>query len=171
MKKIIYTIIVIFIGFEYVNAQNNAVITVFINQDNTKIPIYTSPQCDKESYSIFQDSIFEHFFWIEIIGESALTFEVKIGSASQDNSPIINGWIEKKYCGVFLSSGRNIKIFETVNENSPYEQFVLENDILANVVNICLDGRGFIKVIFRIKDRYYEGWVKDYCGSIYNSCN
>jgi len=163
--------LIIFVSSSFIYAQDDTRVEVFISQSNCKIPIYTSPLCDNESYSIFQDSIFEHFYWVEIIGESVLAFEVKIGSASQYNSPIISGWIEKKYCGVFLKSNRETKLFDNPNTNSSYKQIVLKDDIMAIVIDAYLDGNGFIKVLFREGNVYYEGWTINYCGNIYNSCN
>lgn len=152
-------------------AQDDIKVNVFISQCNCKIPIYTSPLCDTEIYSLFQDSVFEHFYWVEIIGKSVLAYEVNIGSASQYNSPIISGWIEKKYCAVFLKSNRAIKLFDNPNAKSPHKQIALKNDIMAIVIDAYLDGNGFIKVLFRDGNVYSEGWVVNYCGNIYNSCN
>ncbi len=152
-------------------SQNNKEINVFINKFNEKIPIYSSALCYHEIYSVFQDSIFEHFYSLKIINESLYTFEVEISSASQSNSPIIKGWIEKKYCGVYLKSYKNVKLYNEPDFDSAFIKVKLNYDIIANVISIDKINSKFIKVAFFLDNKYYEGWTIDYCDNIYDSCN
>ena len=169
MKRLFYFLI--FLNATNLISQNNNEINVFINIFNEKIPIYSSALCDKEIFSVFQDSIFEHFYSIKIINESIYAFEVQIFSASQSNSPIVKGWIEKKYCGVYINSYKNVKLYDKPDYNSDFLYIKLDYDIIAHVISIDNLKTKFIKVGFYIDNKYYEGWTLDYCDNIYDSCN
>lgn len=169
MKRLFYCLI--FFNATYLIAQNNNEVNAFINKFNEKIPIYSSSLCYNEIYSVFQDSIFEHFYSLKIINESTYTFEAEIYSASQSTSSMINGWIEKKYCSVYLKSYKNVKLYNEPNNDSEFVNVKLNYDMMANVIDIDNINSKFIKVAFFLDNRYYEGWTLDYCDNIYDSCN
>ncbi len=87
-------------------SQNDILPYAFVNQSNIKITLYSTSLCIEEKNSFFQDTIFENYFSLELMKESLSAFEVKVNSVSQFNSPTITGWIEKKYCSVFLSRNK-----------------------------------------------------------------
>lgn len=147
---------------------------VFINEFNSEIPIYSDSIGNLKVHSIFQDSIFEHFYEVDIRKESALRYEVHLFCVSQDNSPQVEGWVDKKFCSVYLSPTRYgiIKLYDLPNITSSYIE--LDNiyiTISATVISTSKQKDKFIKVAFIYAGKCYEGWVDKYCPTIYNSCS
>ena len=168
MKKLLYYS---FMAFPFLAVSQNDILPyAFVNQSNIKVSLYSTSLCIEEKNSFFQDTIFENYFSLELMKESLSAFEVKVNSVSQFNSPTITGWIEKKYCSVFLSKNKKIKLFSQPSPESSFELIEFEDDMMVNVVNISPFKDKFIKIVFIKDDEYFTGWVIDYCGNIYNSC-
>ena len=158
MRKNILIISFIFL-FCRINATNKIIAEGFIVTNNTEIPIYTDSLTNEIKYVIFQDTIFEHFYELNIYEESSLRYKVEIQCVSQYNSPYIEGWIDKKNCGVFILFRRENKLFNAPNKDASYILIDNQDEVKATLISVFGE---YIKVGFYLDKKYYEGWVKDY---------
>lgn len=139
---------------------------MFIRIDNIPIRIYEDSTMKKVKYTIMSDSLFENYYSVFVIKKSSLMFLSNIKSCSSYNSPTINGWIEKKYCGVYICRNKQ-KLFRNPNEKSEYIILSFVYDKPVTVIDIF---HGWYKISFIKSGVNYVGWVNDYCPNIYNSC-
>jgi hypothetical protein len=173
MKKIIVAIVCI-LSFRPFFAQEET--RVFIYEFNTEIPIFLNPVTNEQAFTLFQDTVYALYNILNIIEESVLRFRVSINLVGMDFSPTDEGWIDKKYCNVFVrtSQFQPLKIYSEASEDSSFFELRFdesEGDTVATVIGICKENRNFIKVMFLYKEQYYDGWInKQYCNTIYNSC-
>lgn len=168
MRRFILLISIIFI-FNFVFAGEEITSHAFIAQNNIEIPLYSDPLNNKVDYLIFQDSVFEHFYELRIYEETSLRFKVNVICVSQYNSLSIDGWIDKKFCGVYILSNRKNKLYDSPLKDSNFTKINNEEDILAIVIGIDKD---FIKIAFTLDGKYNEGWMEKYkyCDNVYGSC-
>ncbi len=144
----------------------------FIPHDNKIIPLYENASCKKALYTIFQDSIFERWYEMEILESSNLAYKVKLYSVTLFNSPIIEGWIEKKNCGVYLDEGRTIKLYSLPTNDATFMPIQLSKMTTAIVFDVHFENKFlFVKFVDEKTNILYEGWVEHYCDSLYDSCN
>lgn len=159
------------ISFSQSFAQNDK-LDVFLKDNNISVNLYSDPTGRNISNTIMNDSLYEYYFAFTILENSPLMFYVEVKSCSQQNSPTIYGWVEKKYCGVYVryyntESDAHIRLYEEPDSRKKYQKL---NISLQSPV-IVVDTRDkWVKVLFLYDGIYYEGWIDKYCSSIYNSC-
>jgi hypothetical protein len=172
MKKIIVTIVCI-LSFHPLFAQEET--RVFIYEFNTEIPVFLNPVTNEQAFTLFQNTVYDLYYTLGIIEESVLRFKVSINLIYKDLSPTIEGWIDKKYCNVFVrtSQFQPLKIYSEASEDSLFQELRFDEfeDIIVTVIGICKEDRNFKKVMFLHKEQYYEGWINRCCDTIYNACS
>ena len=101
-KKVLYGILLFFV---VVNIQAQKRDHSFcLTSNNVIIPIYKNRISYKPFGTIMNDTISDLYPIITPIKQSSSRFYAKIeyGTLSLEDIPYIYGWIEKKYCGVYM---------------------------------------------------------------------
>ncbi len=141
----------------------------FINVENVPVHLYSDRLSERVIHTIMNDSIFEHWYVVEIFQESSLRYEVDV-QCLQYNSPKIHGWIDKKYCSVYLAKIQTpLLLYSSPDEKSKYISISLTQEICAMVCHV--EKNGFIFVEFQYGSNNYYGWINEYCSSPINNCN
>ena len=165
-----FILIVCFIGLIILKSysQTNS-IQAFVNVDNVPVSLYSDRLSENVVHTIMNDSIFEHWYVVEILQESSLRYEVNV-MCLQYNTPKIHGWIDKKYCSVYLGNNAEYLLLRNApNIDAEYAKVSVDYRIRAVLCHI--EENGFIFVEFQKNNKYYSGWIKDYCPSPIDSCN
>lgn len=165
-----FILIICFIGLTILKSysQTNSV-QAFVNVDNVPVSLFSDRLSENVVHTIMNDSIFEHWYVMEILQESSLRYEVNV-TCLQYNTPKIHGWIDKKYCSVYVGNNAEfLLLYDDPNADAEYVRVSVDYSIKAA---LCHTGEnGFIFVEFQKDNIYYSGWIKDYCSSPIDSCN
>ena len=145
----------------------------FISVDNVSIPLYEDTSCHISIATIFQDSVTENYYRVDITDENNNRFKVRIGSDWSNSDFQIIAWIDKKYVAVCnwpsWSLNRCVYLFAKPDKTSP-KQVIHSYDITdwhSPVVSVSGD---WYKIIVPTKNGQKEGWTLNYCPNIYGSC-
>ncbi len=171
MKQFLMLLFVL-INFHVVLSQNNSF--CFVYKMNEKIPIYNSSEDSITSYFLYQDSLKENYYSLQILDKTGDRFLVNV---FEYNVLKCNGWIEKKYCCVWcwLMSSQSIYLFSESNSESTCvelfdNELIKQNDgIVANILDYD-NGSFWVKLLVKTRTTTYIGWTLNYCNSIYGSC-
>lgn len=149
-------------------SQTNS-IQAFINVDNAPVSLYSDRLSENIVHTIMNDSIFEHWYVVEILQESPLRYEVNV-KCLQYNTPKIHGWIDKKFCSVYVGNNAEfLLLYNAPNIDTEYIRVSVDCSIMATLCHT--EENGFIFVEFQKDNKYYSGWIKDYCPSPIDSCD
>ena len=171
MKQFLMSLFIL-INFHIVLSQNNSF--CFVYKMNEKIPIYNSSEDSIPSYFLYQDSLKENYYSLQILDKIDDRFLVNV---FEYNDLKCNGWIEKKYCCVWcwLMSSNNIYLFLEPNIYSShieiFEDDLMQNQdgIVANIIDFDKKSK-WVKILLTVKEKTYIGWTLNYCNNIYGSC-
>lgn len=170
-KKVLYGILLFFV---VVNIQAQKRDHSFcLTSNNVIIPIYKNRISYKPFGTIMNDTISDLYPIITPIKQSSSRFYAKIeyGTLSLEDIPYIYGWIEKKYCGVYMCLLHEMKnyalLYKKPNEMSACIQLT---EVPFSPV-IVLDYKGeWLKVKFSLNGIQYVGWTKDYGENFFCPC-
>lgn len=144
----------------------------FIKYFNECVNIYQAPTGREVTGCIFQDSINEtNYYEVRLLEKSSLRFKVWM-QAYETVEPIV-GWIDKECIAVHPDILDDNQGYYVVLYNSPdkFPRKVYLKDKFDEVLTVIdYDGQ-WLKVVFAVNTKLHEGWVKDFCPNIYNSCN
>ena len=142
-------------------------IEIFIKSEshNKQINIYNNELSEMVIHTIMEDTVFDIAYDLFIYEDSPMRF--KVGISFLNTKPFLIGWIDKKYCGVYL------RIYEEDHDiirlyNAPSEQSICEEHVLGTgyhevwVIGADIKS-GFLNVAFKEEDRLCTGWTKQYC--------
>ena len=144
----------------------------FIKYFNECINIYQAPTGREVTGSIFQDSINEtNYYEVRLLEKSSLRFKVRM-QAYDTVEPIV-GWIDKECVAVhpdILDDNQGCYVvFYNFPNKAPRKVYLKGKfDVVLTVVDY--EGQ-WLKVVFTVNGELHEGWVKDFCPNIYNSCS
>lgn len=165
----------------------------YLEFDAKKIPVYERPFALKTSAETPVDTISqnldndEEWYDFTILESSGLRFRIRyrlsddcmLGQRS-DSKPLKEGWIDKKYMRVRFSGKRNDKnadcfdfrLYASPDDEKPenvftFYQFEKES---VDLPILEIGENGWLKVMFFLRGKYYEGWTRDYCNLFYTTC-
>lgn len=168
MKKLfLLSAMVCALGMMTANAQ-------FIGVDNVVVPLYEDDSSTLPIATIYQDSLLENWYGVEIIGESKNRFKVVIGSDWSVSDFELKVWIDKKNVAVcnwptMPSEGESLYLFAKPDKNSKRQ--VIHADEILDWKSPVTSVKGiWYKIIVKTKTGRKEGWTKNYCPTIYGSC-
>ena len=142
---------------------------VFIKYFNECVNVYQDPLGREVKCQVFQDSINEtNYYKVELLEKSPLRFKVQM--QAYDSSPVITGWLDKECIAVYprFLHNSDIVLFKEPGNNPT--SISLKDE--SNPIFTVLDYQDkWFKVMFKIKDDIYIGWIDRYCPIIYNSCS
>ena len=171
--KNIFVILSLFVSCLSVSyAQNNNY--CFVYNMNEYIPLYQNSDDSIASSSLYQDTLKENYYSLQIIDNENNRFQVNV--IGENNANTI-GWIDKEYCYVWcwFMSSNSIYLFPEPNMVNSYTE-ISEDDMSSNrggyVANIIeFDNKSnWIKISLTTKTSVYTGWTLNYCNNIYGSC-
>ena len=171
--KNIFVILSLFVSCLSVSyAQNNNY--CFVYNMNEYIPLYQNSDDSIASSSLYQDTLKENYYSLQIIDCKKDRFKVRIIDENDINT---TGWIDKEYCFVWcwLMSSNSIYLFPEPDMVNSYTE-ISEDDMSCNrggyVANIIeFDNKSnWIKISLTTKTSAYTGWTLNYCNNIYGSC-
>lgn len=185
MKRIIIIFIIV-ANCHILSAQENLVV-FFTDAVTDSIPIYCN-DTDMEIYTkIKEDLQKENWHDVELLDISNSRYRVRIIPINETNTLPIEGWLDKRQCGVWLwgkNGGLNLWTFclyDTLGQLEPsikvtdnyidgFEKYT-NNKAVPVLDYIFYRGVYWIKTeVFKDKKRIV-GWTTDYCPNIYGSCN
>lgn len=146
----------------------------FLYNMNEHIPLYQTSEDSTTFLFLYQDTLRENYYTLQIIDYKNNRFQVRIIDENNINT---TGWINKEHCYVWcwLMSSNSIYLFSEPNKvDSRIEIF--EDDMLYNhggyIANIIdFDNKSnWIKISLTTKNSEYTGWTLNYCNNIYGSC-
>ena len=145
----------------------------FFKQTNTPINIYESETSTILFAVINQDSILENYYSVEILNSMSDRHLVRITCAASSSKALIEGWVEKRICNVWLwtmEQGDSINIYERPTESCHYIKVDLTgcSNVAVPVLSISKDGWYYISIMNG--DISLSGWTKNVCSNIYGSC-
>lgn len=165
-------IIILALCFTRVYAQNNN--WCFVYDMNQPIPLYKSLEDTTILSYLYQDTIKENYYSLQILDEKNDRFLVSIFDQN-----ILKGtnWIEKKYCNVWcwMMSSSSIYLFSAPDASSQcieifeYDMIRNQEGFVANIIGLD-KGTDWIKILIITKTSEYAGWTLNYCNNIYGSC-
>ncbi len=168
MKRLFYFIGLILCVESY--GQN---IPCFFNQVNSPINIYES-DCSEIPFAVInQDSILENYYSVEIMNSTIQRHQVRVMCAASSSKALIEGWVEKRICNVWLwtmEQGNTIFIYEEPVQSSHYVKVDLTeySNIAVPVLDVSKDGWYYVSITNREHSLF--GWTKNVCTNIYGSC-
>lgn len=169
MKKVIMLIFMICHSL-WLSSQET--MKVFLKDNNIPISIYFGQLGDKIKYTIMGDTIFENYYSFSIMNENEIMFYVKVQSVSQYNSPVIEGWVDKKHCGTYLrcdaDEANQIRLYESPDLNNKFKAIMGDVSFPVTVIGVY---KGWLKIILEKDHEVYVGWVNSFCSNVYNSCS
>ena len=169
MRKRLFCFIVLILSIETYGQHSPC----FFKQSNSPINIYES-DCSMTPFAVInQDSILENYYSVEIMNSTMQSHLVRIMCAASSSKALIEGWVEKRICNVWLwtmEQGNYIFIYEEPIQSSHYVKVDLTeySSIAVPVLNISKDGWYYIS----IPNGEYSlfGWTKNVCTNIWGSC-
>ena len=146
----------------------------FIGVDNVNVPLYEDAGSTLPVATLYQDSLLENFYRVDIIGESGTRFMVVIGSDWSDSDFELKAWIDKKNVAVcnwptMPSDGNCLYLFSKPDKNSE-RQVIHADEILDWKSQVTSVKDSWFRIIVKTKTGQKEGWTKNYCPNIYGSC-
>lgn len=168
MKRLLYFIVLI-LSIETYGQHSPC----FFRQTNSPINIYES-DCSKTPFAVInQDSIIENYYSVEILNSAKQRHLVRIMSAYSSSKALIEGWVEKRICNVWLWPAgpdyTTINIYEEPDQSSHYIKVDLaEYSNLAASVLISKERWYYVSIT--IGELSLSGWTKNVCPNIYGSC-
>ena len=168
MKKLLYFIALI-LSIEAYGQHSSC----FFKQTNSPINIYESESGEIPFAVINQDSILENYYSVEILNSTMERHLVRIMCAASSSKALLEGWVEKRFCNVWLwtmEQGNTINIYEEPIQSSHYVMVDLSeySNIAAAVLNISKDGWYYVSTMNG--EHSLSGWTKNICTNIYGSC-
>lgn len=141
----------------------------FLKVNNTMVSVYKDSLTDVCIHTIMNDTLFEHYYEMTLLEQSKYRFYVRIRCVSQYNSPQLYGWVDKSYCGVYISSGKDgmWRLYSSPDKKLPY--ILLPNEKTKIIEVLAFEGRWLLLKI-ECAGKIHKGWILDYCSSIYSSC-
>lgn len=164
-----------FIALFYVLTAQGQNTDCFLYDKNVSIPLYGSYEDEVPAVLLYQDSLKENYYYVQLLENKGNKFRVHVTRV--EDTVNIYGWIEKKYCKVWiwLMATDCIYLFSEPNSSSNYRN-IQEDELIYN-------GNGYIATIleFSKKTEWLKlciptqsgniyGWTLNYCGNIYGSC-
>ena len=145
----------------------------FFSQTNIPINIYESESGKMPFTVINQDSILENYYSVEILNSTMERHLVRIMCAASSSKALIEGWIEKKFCNVWLwtiEQSNTISIYAEPVQSSQYVKVDISeySNIAVPVLNISKDGWYYVSITNG--EHPLSGWTKNVCTNIYGSC-
>lgn len=167
----------------------------YLEFDAARIPVFERPFALKSDKEAAIDTIRQSFGqndeeWYDftIMESSALRFKIRyrlseeclLWIESESKPPFKEGWIDKKYMRVRISSVRNAKdddcfdfrLYSKPCDDSPEFVFTFyyEEKERVDLPVTEVGDDGWLKVMFFFRGKYYEGWTRDYCNEFYTTC-
>ena len=117
--------------------------------------------------------ILENYYSVEILNSMSDRHLVRITCAASSSKALIEGWVEKRICNVWLwtmEQGDSINIYEGPTESCHYIKVDLTgcSNVAVPVLSISKDGWYYISIMNG--DISLSGWTKNVCSNIYGSC-
>lgn len=145
----------------------------FFKQTNSPINIYESASGEIPFAVINQDSILENYYSVEILNSTMERHLVRIMCAASSSKALIEGWVEKRFCNVWLwtiEQSNTINIYEEPVQSSHYVKVDLTeySKITAPVLDVSKDGWYYVSITNGEHSLF--GWTKNVCTNIYGSC-
>jgi len=167
MKKIIFFCVSL-LAFGCFNAQAQ-----FIGVDNVNIPLYEDSVCTTPIATIYQDTLKEQYYKVEIIGESKNRFKVIIGSDWSYSDFGLKTWIDKDYVAVCnwpsQSLDQSVYLFALPDKNS--DKQIIHADEITEWKSLLVSVKdSWFKIVVKTKSGLQEGWTWNYCPNIWGSC-
>ena len=146
----------------------------FIGVDNVAVPLYEDDSSALPIATIYQDTLIENWYRVEIIGESNSRFRVVIGSSWSVSDFELKVWIDKKNVAVcnwptMPYDGECLYLFSKPDKNSK-RQIIHADEIIDWKSQVTGVNDDWYRIIVITKAGKKEGWTKDYCPNIYGSC-
>lgn len=146
----------------------------FIGVDNVNVLLYEDDSSTRPIATIYQDSLIENWYRVEIIGETENRFKVVIGSDWSNSDFALKVWIDKKNVAVcnwptMPYEGKCLYLFSKPDKNSE-RQVIHADDILDWKSQVTSVKDSWFRITVRTKTGHKEGWTKNYCPNIYGSC-
>lgn len=149
----------------------------FLGVMNAPIPLYYDSIDESERFMyVYQDSVSEVYYDLEILDQSSSRFMVNLVGERDPQHQNTISWINKRDCAVWIwtmQSTRNehvFRLFKEPNLKSEYKEFVEKNITTRLSEIIDYKESEWIKIQIKTQLGDYEGWTLNYCDNIYGFC-
>ncbi len=150
----------------------------FLRVFNVDVPLYKDATTLTPFYFIQNDTVAENYPDLEIIEESPLRFKVKVleyeDHVYDEVSAITHGWIDKLYCGIYISNILKggipyVRLYREPCRTADSELIIQEFEPVI-LLEKPTPYEPFIKVMFWNKETecLYIGYALGYSGNIYD---
>lgn len=164
-----------FIALFYVLTAQGQDTDCFLYDMNVSIPLYGSYEDEVPAVLLYQDSLQGvSYYDVQLLEDKGDRFRVHITRDIDTTS--IYGWIDKKYCTVWiwLMNSNSIYLFSEPNAKSNYREIddaeLLYDQYEYGTILEFSKETSWLKLSIPTQNGYVYGWTLNYCGNIYGSC-